>query len=280
MVVGVIGAGTMGSGIAQAFAQVDGFEVRLCDIKEEFASGGKAKIEKGLNKMVEKGKMEKAAADAILSRIKTGLKDICSDCDLIVEAAFEDLQVKKDTFKELQGIVSKDCLFTSNTSSLSITEIGKDLDRPLIGMHFFNPAARMKLIEVIKGENTPDDLFEKIVKISEEIGKTPVRINEAPGFAVNRILIPMINEAINVLDAGTASAEDIDIAMQLGCNHPMGPLHLGDYIGLDICLAIMNVIYEGTNKDPKYKPAPLLEKMVADGNLGCKSGKGFFDYSK
>ncbi len=280
MVVGVIGAGTMGSGIAQAFAQVDGFEVRLCDIKEEFAAGGKAKIEKGLNKLVEKGKMEKAAADTILSRIKTGLKDICSDCDLIVEAAFEDLQVKKDTFRELQGIVSKDCLFTSNTSSLSITEIGKDLDRPLIGMHFFNPAARMKLIEVIKGENTPDDLFEKIVKISEEIGKTPVRINEAPGFAVNRILIPMINEAINVLDAGTASAEDIDIAMQLGCNHPMGPLHLGDYIGLDICLAIMNVIYEGTNKDPKYKPSPLLEKMVADGNLGCKSGKGFFDYSK
>ncbi len=280
MVVGVIGAGTMGSGIAQAFAQVDGFEVRLCDIKEEFATGGKAKIEKGLNKMVEKGKMEQSAADAILSRIQTGLKDICSDCDLIVEAAFEDLQVKKDTFQELQGIVSKDCLFTSNTSSLSITEIGKDLDRPLIGMHFFNPAARMKLIEVIKGENTPDDLFEKIVKISEEIGKTPVRINEAPGFAVNRILIPMINEAINVLDAGTASAEDIDIAMQLGCNHPMGPLHLGDYIGLDICLAIMNVIYEGTDKDPKYKPAPLLEKMVADGNLGCKSGKGFFDYSK
>ena len=280
MVVGVIGAGTMGSGIAQAFAQVDGFEVRLCDIKEEFASGGKAKIEKGLSKLVEKGKMEQAEADKIVGRIKTGLKDICSDCDLIVEAAFEDLKVKQDTFKELQSIVPAGCIFTSNTSSLSITEIGKGLDRPLIGMHFFNPAARMKLIEVIKAENTPDDIYEKIVKISEDIGKTPVRINEAPGFAVNRILIPMINEAINVLDAGTASAEDIDIAMQLGCNHPMGPLHLGDYIGLDICLAIMNVIYSGTNNDPKYKPAPLLEKMVADGNLGCKSGKGFFDYSK
>ncbi|MCR4606067.1 MAG: 3-hydroxybutyryl-CoA dehydrogenase [Eubacterium sp.] len=278
MVVGVIGAGTMGSGIAQAFAQVEGFEVRLCDIKEEFAAGGKEKIKKGLDKMVAKGKMDQAAADAILGRIKTGLKDICSDCDLIVEAAFEDMQVKKDTFTELQSIVPKDCIFTSNTSSLNISEIGKGLDRPLSGMHFFNPAARMKLIEVIKSESTTDEVFEKIIKISEDIGKTPVRINEAPGFAVNRILIPMINEAINVLDADVASAEDIDIAMQLGCNHPMGPLHLGDYIGLDICLAIMNVIYEGTNKDAKYKPAPLLEKMVADGKLGCKSGEGFFKY--
>ena len=278
MVVGVIGAGTMGSGIAQAFAQVDGFEVRLCDIKEEFAAGGKEKIKKGLDKMVAKGKMDQAAADAILGRIKTGLKDICTDCDLIVEAAFEDMQVKKDTFTELQSIVPKDCIFTSNTSSLNISEIGEGLDRPLSGMHFFNPAARMKLVEVIKSKSTTDEVFDKIIKISEDIGKTPVRINEAPGFAVNRILIPMINEAINVLDADVASAEDIDIAMQLGCNHPMGPLHLGDYIGLDICLAIMNVIYAGTNNDPKYKPAPLLEKMVADGKLGCKSGEGFFKY--
>ena len=278
MVVGVIGAGTMGSGIAQAFAQVDGFEVRLCDIKEEFAAGGKEKIKKGLDKMVAKGKMEQADADKILGRIKTGLKDICTDCDLIVEAAFEDMQVKKDTFTELQSIVPKDCIFTSNTSSLNISEIGEGLDRPLSGMHFFNPAARMKLVEVIKSKSTTDEVFDKIIKISEDIGKTPVRINEAPGFAVNRILIPMINEAINVLDADVASAEDIDIAMQLGCNHPMGPLHLGDYIGLDICLAIMNVIYAGTNNDPKYKPAPLLEKMVADGKLGCKSGEGFFKY--
>ena len=278
MVVGVIGAGTMGSGIAQAFAQVDGFEVRLCDIKEEFAAGGKEKIKKGLDKMVAKGKMDQAAADTILGRIKTGLKDICTDCDLIVEAAFEDMQVKTDTFTELQSIVPKDCIFTSNTSSLNISEIGEGLDRPLSGMHFFNPAARMKLVEVIKSKSTTDEVFDKIIKISEDIGKTPVRINEAPGFAVNRILIPMINEAINVLDADVASAEDIDIAMQLGCNHPMGPLHLGDYIGLDICLAIMNVIYAGTNNDPKYKPAPLLEKMVADGKLGCKSGEGFFKY--
>ena len=278
MVVGVIGAGTMGSGIAQAFAQVDGFEVRLCDIKEEFAAGGKEKIKKGLDKMVAKGKMEQADADKILGRIKTGLKDICTDCDLIVEAAFEDMQVKKDTFTELQSIVPKDCIFTSNTSSLNISEIGEGLDRPLSGMHFFNPAARMKLVEVIKSKSTTDEVFDKIIKISEDIGKTPVRINEAPGFAVNRILIPMINEAINVLDADVASAEDIDVAMQLGCNHPMGPLHLGDYIGLDICLAIMNVIYAGTDNDPKYKPAPLLEKMVADGKLGFKSGEGFFKY--
>ena len=278
MVVGVIGAGTMGSGIAQAFAQVDGFEVRLCDIKEEFAAGGKEKIKKGLDKMVAKGKMEQADADKILGRIKTGLKDICTDCDLIVEATFEDMQVKKDTFTELQSIVPKDCIFTSNTSSLNISEIGEGLDRPLSGMHFFNPAARMKLVEVIKSKSTTDEVFDKIIKISEDIGKTPVRINEAPGFAVNRILIPMINEAINVLDADVASAEDIDVAMQLGCNHPMGPLHLGDYIGLDICLAIMNVIYAGADNDPKYKPAPLLEKMVADGKLGCKSGEGFFKY--
>ncbi|MBQ7200563.1 MAG: 3-hydroxybutyryl-CoA dehydrogenase [Eubacterium sp.] len=278
MVVGVIGAGTMGSGIAQAFAQVDGFEVRLCDIKEEFAAGGKEKIKKGLDKMVAKGKMEQADADKILGRIKTGLKDICTDCDLIVEAAFEDMQVKKDTFKELQAIVPKDCIFTSNTSSLNISEIGEGLDRPLSGMHFFNPAARMKLVEVIKSKSTTDEVFDRIIKISEDIGKTPVRINEAPGFAVNRILIPMINEAINVLDADVASAEDIDVAMQLGCNHPMGPLHLGDYIGLDICLAIMNVIYAGTNNDPKYKPAPLLEKMVEEKKLGCKTGEGFFKY--
>ena len=188
------------------------------------------------------------------------------------------MQVKKDTFTELQSIVPKDCIFTSNTSSLNISEIGEGLDRPLSGMHFFNPAARMKLVEVIKSKSTTDEVFDKIIKISEDIGKTPVRINEAPGFAVNRILIPMINEAINVLDADVASAEDIDVAMQLGCNHPMGPLHLGDYIGLDICLAIMNVIYAGTDNDPKYKPAPLLEKMVADGKLGCKSGEGFFKY--
>ncbi len=279
MIVGIIGAGTMGSGIAQAFAMTDGMEVRLCDIKQEFADGGKAKIEKNLNFLVKKEKMTQEKATEILGKIKTGLKDICTDCNLIVEVAPENMDIKKATFKELMEIVPADCMFASNTSSLSITEMGAGLDRPMIGMHFFNPADRMKLVEVIRGENTPDEMNDKIIEISKQIGKTPVQVNEAAGFAVNRILIPMINEAICVLEAGVASAEDIDTAMILGCNHPMGPLHLGDYIGLDICLAIMEVIYAETG-DSKYRPSPLLRKMVRAGKLGCKTGKGFFDYSK
>ena len=210
MIVGIIGAGTMGSGIAQAFAQCEGFQVRLCDITEEFAARGKGRIENQLTKRVQKGKMDAAAAEAVLNRIVTGTKDICSDCDLIVEAAFESMDVKKQTFEELQAIAKPTCIFASNTSSLSITEIGAKLDRPLVGMHFFNPAPVMKLVEVIAGINTPRELVDQVKAIAVSLGTTPVEVNEAAGFVVNRILIPMINEAVGVYAEGVASAEDID----------------------------------------------------------------------
>ena len=280
MKVGIIGAGTMGAGIAQAFAMTEGYEVCLCDIKQEFADGGKAKIQKNINFLVGKEKISAEKGEEIMGKIVTGLKDICTDCDLVIEVCPESMAIKKQTFAELQQIVKKDCIFASNTSSLSITEMGNGLDRPLIGMHFFNPADRMKLVEVIAGANTPAELVEKIKGIATEIGKTPVEVNEAAGFVVNRILMtPMINEAINVYAAGVASVADIDVAMQLGANHPMGPLALGDYIGLDIVLAIMEVIHAETG-DSKYAPAPLLRKMVRAGKLGKKTGEGFYNYAK
>ena len=279
MKVGIIGAGTMGQGIAKAFAQVDGYEVALCDIDQAFADNGLKKIAGGYAKLVAKGKMDQEKVDTILSRIKAGLKeDLCADCDLIVEAAFENMSVKQITFGELDKICKPECIFASNTSSLSITEIGKELTRPLIGMHFFNPADRMKLVEVIAGENTTPEMVTKIKEIAVELGKDPVQVNEAAGFVVNRILIPMINEAAFIKMEGVSNIAGIDTAMKLGANHPMGPLELGDFVGLDICLAIMDVLYTETG-DSKYRACPILRKMVRGGNLGRKTGRGFYVYN-
>lgn len=281
MKVAVIGAGTMGRGIAQSFAQCDEVEkVYLCDIKQEFADGGKAKVKAALDKRVAKGKMEQAAADAIVNKIVTGLNSQAVDPDLVVEAALEIMDIKKATFKDLQENIVKNenCIYASNTSSLSITEIGSGLKKSVIGMHFFNPAPVMKLIEVIKGANTPDADVEAVKDIAVKLGKTPVEVNEAPGFVVNRILIPLVNEGITVYQEGVSDIEGIDTAMKLGANHPMGPLELGDYIGLDIVLAIMDVLYKETG-DSKYRACTLLRKMVRAGHLGCKTGRGFYIYN-
>lgn len=277
MKVGVIGTGTMGRGIAQTFAQKDGYEVYICSRKKETAEASKEKIAAEFAKRVAKGKMDQAVADAILAKITPGTKDICADADLIVESVQEKMDVKISTFQELETICKEDCIFATNTSSLSITEIGAGIKRPLIGMHFFNPAPVMKLVEVIPGLNTPQEYTDKIIAISENIGKTPVQVEEQAGFVVNRILIPLINEGIAIYAEGLASVEGIDTAMKLGANHPMGPLALGDLIGLDVCLAIMEVLYAETG-DTKYRPHPLLRKMVRGGKLGRKTKEGFYKY--
>ena len=276
--IGVIGAGTMGQGIANAFAS-NGYEVTVCDIKIEWAQGGIDKIAKKLDKLVSREKMTAEAADAVKANLKAGEYQDLADADLIVEAVLEKMEVKKDLFTQLDEICKEGCIFGTNTSSLSITEIAKGIKHDVIGMHFFNPADRMKLIEVISGINTPAAVKDTILEVSKSLGKTPVEVNEGPGFVVNRILIPMINEAAFILQEGIASAEDIDTAMKLGANHPMGPLALGDLVGLDIVEAIMDVLYHETG-DTKYRCCTLIRKMVRGGMLGQKSGKGFYDYTK
>lgn len=277
----VLGAGTMGAGIAQAFA-AKGFDVVLRDIKDEFVERGIKGIDKNLSRSVTKGKITEEAKTEILTRI-TGTVDLnqAADCDLVVEAAVENMKIKQEIFKELDNICKPETILASNTSSLSITEVAAATNRAdkVIGMHFFNPAPIMKLVEIIKGMATSQETFDAIKELSVGIGKEPVEVAEAPGFVVNRILIPMINEAVGILSEGIASAEDIDTAMKLGANHPMGPLALGDLIGLDVCLAIMDVLYNETG-DSKYRASSLLRKYVRAGWLGRKSGRGFFNYAK
>lgn len=276
----VIGAGTMGSGIVQVFAQ-KGYEVIVRDIKDEFVDRGIATINKNLSKLVAKGKVTEEFKENVLSKI-TGTTDLnlAADCDLVIEAAVENMEIKKDIFSQLDKICKVETILASNTSSLSITEVASVTNRPdrVIGMHFFNPATIMKLVEVIKGMATSQETFDKVKELSFAIGKEPVEVAEAPGFVVNRILIPMINEAVGIFAEGVASVEDIDTAMKLGGNHPMGPLALGDLIGLDVCLAIMDVLYNETG-DTKYRAHSLLRKYVRAGWLGRKSGKGFYDYN-
>lgn len=275
--VGVIGAGTMGQGIANAFATA-GYNVTVCDIKIEWAQNGINKICAKLDKLVSREKMTAEIAEGIKANLTAGEYKDLADCDLIVEAVLEKMEIKKDLFKTLDEICKEDCIFGTNTSSLSVTEIANGIKHNVIGMHFFNPADRMKLVEVISGENTPVETKEAIIECSKSLGKTPVEVAEGPGFVVNRILIPMINEACFIYQEGLASVEDIDTAMKLGANHPMGPLALGDLIGLDIVLDVMEVLYTETG-DPKYRPCTLLKKMVRAGKLGQKTKQGFYSYN-
>lgn len=275
----VIGAGAMGSGIAQIAAQA-GCDVYLRDIDMKFVEKGLAGISKNLGRLAEKGKITADEKDAAIARVK-GILDVADgkDADVVIEAAVEQIDLKKKIFAELDAVVQPNAILASNTSSLSITAIASATKRPgkVIGMHFFNPVPMMALVEVIRGVVTSDETYNAIVELSKKLGKTPVTVEEAPGFVVNRILVPMINEAAMMLGEGVASAEDIDTAMKLGANHPMGPLALGDLIGLDVCLAIMDVLYTEFC-DGKYRAAPLLRKMVRAGRLGRKSGQGFFTY--
>ena len=278
----VIGAGTMGNGIAHVFAQ-NGYKVNLVDIAQASLDKGVATITKNLDRMISKEVIDDAKKEATLSNITTytNLKEGVSDTDLVVEAATENQDIKLKIFKDLDEICKAETILATNTSSISITQIGAATNRPekVIGMHFMNPVPIMKLVEIIRGYNTSDEVTETIMGLSKKLGKTPTEVNDYPGFVANRILMPMINESIESLYNGVAGVEEIDTVMKLGMAHPMGPLQLADFIGLDVCLSILNVMYDGF-KNPKYAPCPLLVNMVMADKLGVKSGEGFYDYSE